>query len=134
VAWSTMHAYWTLYRPYHLANLETPITIARAVLKQETTIATDLLPMVEAIALAKRDLKAGDLIDGLGGYTIYGSIDQVETARTQGLLPLGLAPGSTLVRDVAQGTPIRYADVALDQSLTIVHLRRLQDQMIQQLS
>lgn len=124
--------YWTLYRPYHLANLETPISIARAVLKQETTIATDLPPMVEAIAVAKRDLKVGDLIDGLGGYTVYGSIDRAETARKQDLLPLGLAPGSKVVRDVAQGTAIRYADVALDQSLTIVHLRRLQDQMIQQ--
>ncbi|MCB0045818.1 MAG: hypothetical protein KDD92_10330 [Caldilineaceae bacterium] len=125
--------YWALYRPYHLANLETPISIARAVLKQETTIATERPPVVEAIALAKRDLKAGDAIDGLGGYTIFGSIERASVAREQDLLPLGLAPGSMLIRDVAQGAPITYADVMLDPSSTIVHLRRLQDQMIREI-
>ena len=123
--------YWALYRPYHLADLETPISIARAVLKHETTIATDRHPVVEAIAVAKRSLKVGDRIDGLGGYSVYGSIDQAEIARQQGLLPLGLAPDSVVVREVPQGTPLRYADVRLDDSLTIVNLRRLQDQMLQ---
>ena len=124
--------YWALYRPYHLANLETPISIARAVLKAETSIATDQYPVVESIAMATRDLKAGEKIDSLGGFTVYGSIEQAEVARQEGLLPLGLAPGCTLVNDVSQGIAIRYADVEIDETLTIVQLRRLQDQMVQE--
>lgn len=122
--------YWALYRPYHLTSLETPISIARAVLKQETTLATDIPPVAETITMAKKDLKAGESLDTLGGYTIYGLIERAETARRERLLPLGLAPGSTLRRDVRQGNPITYDDVELDESLTIVHLRRLQDQML----
>lgn len=123
--------YWALYRPYHLTSLETPISIARAVLKGETTIATDIPPVVETMTVAKKDLRAGDTIDTLGGYTVYGMIERVEVTRQENLLPLGLAPGSKLVRDVKQNTPLTYADVELDETLTIVQLRRLQDQMLQ---
>jgi predicted homoserine dehydrogenase-like protein len=122
--------YWALYRPYHLTSLETPISIARAVLKGETTAATDQPPVAETITIAKKDLKAGEIIDGLGGFCVYGLIERADTARKEGLLPLGLAPGSQLVRDVAQGEPLTYADVKVDESLTIVHLRRLQDQRV----
>ncbi len=122
--------YWALYRPYHLTSLETPISIARAVLKGETTAATDSPPVAETITVAKKDLKAGEKIDGLGGFCVYGLIERADVARQEGLLPLGLAPGSQLVRDVAQGEPLTYADVKVDESLTIVHLRRLQDQQV----
>lgn len=122
--------YWALYRPYHLTSLETPISIARAVLKGETTAATDYPPVAETITVAKKDLKAGETIDGLGGFCVYGLIERADVARQEGLLPLGLAPGSQLVRDVAQGEPLTYADVKVDESLTIVHLRRLQDQQV----
>lgn len=122
--------YWALYRPYHLTSLETPISIARAVLKGETTIATDNPPVAETIAVAKRDLKAGEKIDVLGGFTVYGMIERADVTRQEGFLPLGLAPGSLLVRDVPQGAPLTYADVELNESLTIVHLRRLQDQLL----
>lgn len=121
--------YWALYRPYHLTSLETPISIARAVLRGETTIATERPPVVETVAVAKRDLKAGETLDSLGGYTMYGIIDEARQARQENLLPLGLAPGGKLINDVPMGTPIRYNDVELDESLTIFHLRRLQDKM-----
>jgi len=126
--------YYSLYRPYHLANIETPISIARAVLKGETTLATDRLPVAETVAVAKRDLKAGERIDGIGGFTVYGIIEKADVARAEDLLPIGLAYGCTLVRDVAQDTPITYADVELDESLTICQLRRLQDEMIREAS
>jgi predicted homoserine dehydrogenase-like protein len=122
--------YWALYRPYHLTSLETPISIARAVLKGETTAATDRPPVAETITIAKKDLKAGETIDGLGGFCVYGLIERADLTRKEGLLPLGLAPGSQLLHDVSQGDPITYADVKLDESLTIVHLRRLQDQQV----
>ena len=119
--------YWSLYRPYHLTSLETPFTLARMMLWGETISATDEPPTAETVAVAKQDLKAGDTIDGLGGFSVYGFIETAAEARAGGLLPLGLAPGSVLTRDVPAGRPVTYDDVELDETLTIVHLRRLQD-------
>jgi predicted homoserine dehydrogenase-like protein len=82
---------WALYRPYHLTSLETPISIARAVLKGESTIATDLPPVAETVTAAKRDLKAGEKIDALGVYC-YGMIDKASTA--QGICCSGPRPGA----------------------------------------
>ena len=122
--------YWSLYRPYHLTSLETPISIARAVLKGETTIATDLPPVVETVAYAKRDLKSGEVIDSLGGFTVYGMAERASIAAGENLLPLGLAPGSTVVRDVKAGEPLTYTDVSVRTDTTIFYLRNLQDQLV----
>ena len=119
--------YWSLYRPYHLTSLETPHTVARMVLWGETISATDRPPTAETVAVAKKDLRAGDTIDGLGGFSVYGFIQTAGDARGGDMLPLGLAPGAVLSRDVPTGQPVTYADVELDESLMIVHLRRLQD-------
>lgn len=122
--------YWALYRPYHLANLESPISVARAVLDQEVTLATYSPPVAETIAVAKRDLAPGDKIDALGGYTVYGMIDRADTARNENTVPLGLVVGATVEKPLKAGQPIRYADVALVESQTIVRLRREQDRMV----
>src|SRR5690606_15435435 len=119
--------YWSLYRPYHLANLETPLSIARAVLYGDTTLATDRPPVCETVAAAKRDLRAGERIDGLGGFTVYGLIERADVARRERLVPLGLLAGAVLRRDVPKGQALTYDDVELDEQQTIVHLRRLQD-------
>lgn len=119
--------YWALYRPYHLTSLETPISIARAVISGDTTVATDTPPTAETVAVAKRDLEAGERIDGLGGFSVYGMIERADTARAGNQLPLGLAPGSLMRKPVVAGQTITYDDVELDESQTIVHLRRLQD-------
>lgn len=124
--------YWSLYRPYHLANLETPIAIARAVLYGEATLASPSPPVAETIAVAKKDLVAGETIDSLGGYTVYGLIERHDRARESGLLPLGLAPGAILQTDVKRGDPLRYEEVELQGDQTIVHLRALQDKLIEQ--
>lgn len=121
---------WALYRPYHLTSLETPISIARAVLKQETTIATDIPPVAETVAYAKRDLKAGETIDALGGFTVYGMIEASAIAKKEGIVPLGLAPGATLTRDLKAGDPVCYADVDLRTDTTIYYLRQLQEQYL----
>jgi predicted homoserine dehydrogenase-like protein len=122
--------YWALYRPYHLANLETPITIVNVVLDGHATLVTKHPPVCETITVAKRDLKAGEKVDALGGYTVYGVIDKAETAAVEGLVPLGLSVGATLVRDVPKGTPLHYSDVELDTSQTIVRLRQEQDKLL----
>jgi len=119
--------YWALYRPYHLTSLETPISIARATIYGQTTIATDLPPTAETVAVAKRKMEPGDAIDGLGGFSVYGMIERADTAHDGDMLPLGLAPGSRLRKPVEVGQTITYGDVELDESLMIVHLRRLQD-------
>jgi predicted homoserine dehydrogenase-like protein len=123
-------SYWALYRPYHLANLEAPISVARAVLDQEVTLATYRPPVAETVAVAKRDLAPGDKIDALGGYTVYGLIERAETARAENMVPLGLVPGATVEKPLKTGQPLRYSDLALDSSQTIVRLRHEQDQMV----
>lgn len=120
---------WVLYRPYHLANLETPLSAARAVLMGETTIATVRKPVAETITVAKRDLKKGEKLDGIGQYTFYGSIEKADIAARERLLPLGLAQGATLKTDIAKGEVITYDQVELDYNSMIVHLRALQDRL-----
>lgn len=122
--------YWALYRPYHLANLETPISILRAFFYKEETLATHQAPTAETITMAKRDLKAGEKIDYLGGFTVYGNIDKAETARAEGLVPLGLAVGATVTKDIKQGQPVHFSEVELNEDQTIYHLRWLQDKAL----
>jgi predicted homoserine dehydrogenase-like protein len=121
---------WVLYRPYHLTSLETPLSVARAVLNHEPTIQPTHGLVTEVLTIAKRTLRAGEQIDGIGGFTVYAGVDLAEVAREEGLLPIGLAQGATLRRDVEPGQTIRYADVDLDDSQTVVQLRRLQDQLL----
>lgn len=122
--------YWCLYRPYHLANLETPISIANAALNGLSTLVCLRPPTAETITVAKKDLKKGDKIDALGGFTVYGMIEKYQVAKKQNLLPLGLAVGATLKNDVTMGDAVSYDDVELDESQLIVDLRRKQDQLL----
>ncbi len=119
--------YYALYRPYHLANIETPISIARAVLAGETALATDRPPTAETVAFAKRNLSPGEKIADLGGYRVYGMIVKAATAAGERFLPVGLAPGAVVTSPVKTGDPLTYHDVALDESSHIVALRRRQD-------
>lgn len=118
---------WVLYRPYHLANLEVPISVARAVFLGEATLAPGPRPMAEAVAVAKRDLRAGDVLDGLGGSTVRGVIERAEVAREEGLLPVGLAMDAVVLRPVRKGSALRLSDVRLREDSAVVALRRIQD-------
>ncbi len=123
--------YYALYRPYHLANIETPISIARAVLTGDTTLATDHPPTAETVAFAKRNLATGEVIDDLGGYRVYGMIENAERAAKEGLLPVGLAPGAVVTSPVRSGQPITFGDVQLNEASPIVSLRRRQHLLIE---
>lgn len=117
-----------LYRPYHLTSLETPISVARAVLEHQETIAPLGAPIAETITVAKRDLKAGEHLDGIGGFTVYGTIETAETARALGALPLGLVNDRTTLKcDVSKGELITYDMVTLDESSLVYQLRKEQD-------
>jgi predicted homoserine dehydrogenase-like protein len=114
------------YRPFHLTHLEAPLSVARAVLFGDAAIAPAGAPVCEVATIAKRDLETGEELDGIGGYSCYGLIDNVENARRDDVLPIGLAAGARLTRPVAKDQPIRNADVTLPQGRLIDDLRAQQ--------
>ncbi|MBS12631.1 MAG: hypothetical protein CME19_13630 [Gemmatimonadetes bacterium] len=115
-----------LYRPYHLVAVEAPITIAKAALFGLPTGAP-IGHTSDVITVAKKDLKAGKVLDGGGGYTVCGIIERAEVSVKEGLLPLGLSSGATLTKDVAKGSAITYGDVTVGDGF--VHtIRKLQDE------
>ncbi|MDU6729554.1 MAG: flagellar biosynthesis protein FlgA, partial [Bradyrhizobium sp.] len=81
----------------------------------------------DVAATAKRDLKPGDVLDGEGGYTVFGKLTPAETSLDHGYLPLGLAHQVRLVRPVAKDACITWSDVAIDETLPAVRLRREQE-------
>ena len=115
--------YSALYRPYHLIGLELGVSIASAALRGEATGAP-LEFVADVVATAKRDLAAGEVLDGEGGYTVWGKLMPAESAVPLGLLPIGLGAGVRLQVPVAAGQPVRWADVEIDESLEHVKLRR----------
>ncbi len=118
--------YYLLFRPYHLCSIEVPLTCALLVLRNRSNMAPLDRLVSEVFAVAKRDLRPGDVLDGIGGTAFYGLIDTYEAAKAEDLLPIGLAKGARVLRRVAMDDPITYDDVALRPS-TILSLRRLQD-------
>lgn len=119
-----------LYRPYHLVAVAAPHSIAKAALLGESTGSCAPTPTAETVAVAKRDLKAGEMLDGSGGYTVVGQCEKAEIARREGLLPLGLADGLELLADVKAGEALTYAGVSTPPASFLVHLRRLQDELL----
>lgn len=115
--------YAALYRPYHLVGLELSVSVLRAALRAEPT-GTPTAFLADVAATAKRDLAAGDLLDGEGGYTVYGTLLPAAEALRRQTLPIGLAHGVRLARAVPAGQPVRWADVEIDAADPVVHLRR----------
>ncbi|MDZ7345400.1 MAG: SAF domain-containing protein [candidate division KSB1 bacterium] len=120
--------YYTLFRPYHLCSIEVPLTCALLVIEKKSNMQPLNRMVSEVFAVAKQDLPAGTLLDGIGGGTFYSSIDRYEIAAQEGLLPVGLAKGARLVRPVAKDQPISYDDVQLAEPSLILDLRRIQDE------
>lgn len=119
---------YSFYTPYHLCHFEVPNTVARAVLLGDATIAPLLqAPKVEVITVAKKDLKAGETLDALGGYTYYGECEKAPVASAEGLIPVGLAEGCVLTRDIAKDEAISYADVTVPEGRLADQLRAEQD-------
>lgn len=119
---------YVLYRPYHLCSLETPLSAVRCVIDQQSTIVPIGGPVSEVITLAKIDLKAGQTLDGIGGYTVYGTIESAKIAKEINAVPLGLINRKTLLKvNVKKGEVITYDMIDLDGSSLVVQLRALQD-------
>jgi predicted homoserine dehydrogenase-like protein len=103
------------YTPFHLCHFEVPNTIARAVLFDDTALAPLGKPFVDVITMAKKDLFAGEVLDGIGGYATYGLCENYDTARNENLLPLGLAEGCAVKRNIQKDEVITFNDVEIPE-------------------
>jgi predicted homoserine dehydrogenase-like protein len=110
------------YRPYHLCHFEVHNSVARAVLFKDATIDPLGAPRVEVVTTAKIDLQAGQILDGIGYYMIYGQCENADITTANNLLPIGVAEGCKLKRNIARDEVITYDDVELPA-------RRLIDKM-----
>lgn len=113
---------YVFYTPYHLPHVQIATTVARAVLFHDATVAPLGKPSCEVITIAKRDLKKGELLDGIGGFTCYGMIENSPGSRNENLLPMGLSDGCRLTVDVRRDQAVAYSDIELPQ-------RRLSDKL-----
>ena len=115
--------YFTLYKRWHLIGLEVGVSVASVALRHEPTgVATGW--HADVVATAKRDLQVGDMLDGEGGYTVWGKLLPAETSRRMGGLPLGLAHDVRVVRPVKQGQSLSWDDVAMNTDTRAYRLRR----------
>lgn len=121
--------YYTILRPFHLCSMETPIAVVEAVLYGERTVtAKDMYS--EVVAMAKRDLKVGEKIGGIGSADIFNCIFTYKEARSRKGIPMGIAPGGVVLKDVRKGEMLTEDNFVPDASTFIYKLRKMQDEML----
>lgn len=115
--------YSALYRPFHLIGLELGVSVIAAGLTgQATGMARDF--RADVVATAKRGLEAGEVLDGEGGYCVYGTLMGAAKSCRNGYLPIGLASGVTLKTHIANGQAIKFSDVEIDETTKAFQFRR----------
>ncbi len=119
---------YSFYTPYHLCHFEVPTTVARVALLGDPAIRPLGAPQVDVVTVAKTDLPAGTVLDRPGGYHYYGEAERADVTHRDRLLPLGLAEGCTLLRDVAKDEVLSYDDVTLPEGRLVDRLRAEQDE------
>jgi len=119
--------FYVFYTPYHLPHVQLPSSIARAVLFHDATTKPIGKPMCDVLTAAKRDLRAGEVLDGVGGFTAYGIIENSDITRRNNFLPMGLSQDCRLKRNVRKDELMTYADVELPSNRLIDNLRLEQD-------
>jgi predicted homoserine dehydrogenase-like protein len=105
--------FYVFYTPFHLPHVQIASTVGRAVLYRDATVAPAGGPVCEVVAIAKRDLKAGERLDGVGGFCAYGLVDNTSSARNANALPIGLSEDCVLLHDIRQDEGISFDDVKL---------------------
>jgi predicted homoserine dehydrogenase-like protein len=103
--------FYVFYTPYHLPHLQIASTIGRAVVHRDATVAPIGGPICEVVAVAKRDLRAGERLDGIGGFCTYGLVENVGAARAIRALPIGLSEGCVLRQDLAKDEVLSFDHV-----------------------
>lgn len=114
------------YQPFHLPPWQIAHSVARAALFDDATIAPRGAPVCDTVSYAKRDLRAGETLDGIGGFTCYGLVDRYEVCRRERALPIAISLDCRLRRDIAKDQPISYDDVELPAGRLCDRLRREQ--------
>ena len=120
--------YTALYRPYHMIGLELGISVASAALRNEPTGSTESFNE-DVVAVAKRNLAESEMLDGEGGFTVWGRLMRAADSLAAGALPIGLAHKVKLKRAVAAGDVIGWTDVAVDETDQAVRVRREMEAM-----
>ncbi|MBN9758077.1 Homoserine dehydrogenase [Pseudonocardia sp. Ae406_Ps2] len=120
---------YSFYTPYHLCHFEVPNTIVRAVDFADAALSPPAGQRVDVVATAKQNLRAGHTLDGLGGYDTYGVAEASPVTRSERLLPMGVAEGCTLTRDVAKDAVLTYDDVTLPPGRLVDVLREEQEKL-----
>jgi len=105
--------FYVFYTPFHLPHIQLPSTIGRAVIHGDPTVTPIDAPVCQVVTVAKRDLKAGERLDGVGGFCAYGLIDTDDRAGAENALPISLSDDCVLLRDVHKDRVVSFADVAL---------------------
>ena len=105
--------FYAFYTPFHLPHIQIASTIGRAVIHRDATVAPLTGPVCEVLTVAKRDLKAGARLDGIGGFCAYGLIDNTASARASDALPIALSEGCVLRRDVSKDKVLSFEDVVV---------------------
>ncbi|AVH73888.1 NAD(P)H-dependent oxidoreductase [Nostoc sp. 'Lobaria pulmonaria (5183) cyanobiont'] len=118
---------YSFYTPYHLCHFEVPLSVARAVLFGDPVMSPLAGPLVDVITTAKIDLKAGETLDGIGYYMTYGQCENSDIVQQQNLLPMGLAEGCRLKRDISKDRVLTYEDVELPEGRLCDQLRTEQN-------
>lgn len=121
--------FYIFYRPFHLSPLEASKSIARAFLFKDATLAPIGKSFCDVITAAKRGLKKGEILDGIGGFTCYGVIENTGVVLKERLLPMGLSDGCILKKNISKDQIITYDDVLLPQNRLAVRLRKKQDKL-----
>lgn len=114
---------YSFYTPQHLCHFEVPITLARIALARDVVLAPLAGPVVEVVATAKRDLRAGQTLDGIGGYDTYGQCENADATQRERLVPMGVAEGCRTIRDVAADAVLTYDDIELPPGRLVDRLR-----------
>jgi predicted homoserine dehydrogenase-like protein len=120
---------YSFYTPYHLCHFEVPNSVVRAVDFGDAALAPPAGPRVDVVATAKQDLRAGATVDGLGGYDTYGVAETCAVVRAENLLPMGVAEGCVLRRDVPKDAALTYGDVTLPPGRFVDQLREEQEKL-----
>jgi len=120
--------FYVFYTPFHLPHIQIASTIGRAVIHRDATVAPLAGPVCEVLAVAKRDLKMGECLDGVGGFCTYGLIENRDAARELNALPIGLSEGRQLSRDVPKDAVLKFNDVESTPEGLVERLWREQNQ------
>ncbi len=116
------------FRPFHLTSLETLTSVYRVVLYNEPTIVSEYKAFSDVIAVAKRDLKKGEKMDGIGGFSVYGIIERHEIAKQNNFVPIALIDGAIVEKDISKGSLITFDQIKLKRTV-LLDLYEMQEEL-----